>query len=432
MSRIRIAILTLLGPMLIFGAAHRMTGAKAQQAAQPMLLMSALQLPDTTRYTVTIANPTQTTLGDLQLAVQLPADAVFDHALETPGYTQFQGAQDGTLSWTGTSFAPTDEIDAFTFFLQQPTSGSFSVTASWDSGSVQGQFSPAPQAATDSETDVTLDAGSLAAGVVPVGNTGVVILGPSGTLPAGTTLHVQVLGATANPPAGTGDLWWCAIVRIDGLPDGAGVVVLVPARQPLPPGAAINLFAQQGDQWTPLDRQAGVTGDGQFIQYLHTGGVVASGTNRPNQPFSAGTVVSNTGLGGRIATQNAVSVQAQLNTFLDQMQQPARNCNTIPGNPCKGLPPCNPGAFLPSNPANRSVGPSGVVPCANAAFNGDLTLDGRTTCHLNGLTCSGSVPFQAMNNGTVNAFAGHGTICTFQIFDPSTRLFAAPGQCTPF
>ena len=39
----------------------------------------------------------------------------------------------------GLSFAPTDEIDAFSFFLQQPSSGSFSVTAAWDGGSTQAQ-----------------------------------------------------------------------------------------------------------------------------------------------------------------------------------------------------------------------------------------------------------------------------------------------------
>jgi hypothetical protein len=84
--------------------AHRI--AVAQQGTQPGLLMAALQLPTGVRYTVTLANPTQVTLGDLQVSVQLPADAVFDHALETPGFTKFQGAQGSAISWNAASFAP--------------------------------------------------------------------------------------------------------------------------------------------------------------------------------------------------------------------------------------------------------------------------------------------------------------------------------------
>jgi len=177
---------------------------------------------------------------------------------------------------------------------------------------------------------------------------------------------------------------------------------------------------------------AAVTGDGQFIQYLHTGGTVASGTGTNNQPFAAGTVVSSGGLGGRTAVVNGVSIQSQLNHFLDLMQQPATNCGGRPGNPCNNLPPCSGQVFSSSNPQNRNVGSNDTIPCANAAFNGDLPLFGKTSCHLDGKQCSGNVPLIATNNGTVNADRGHGTICSFQLFDPTTHLFAAPGQCTQF
>jgi hypothetical protein len=110
------------------------------------------------------------------------------------------------------------------------------------------------------------------------------------------------------------------------------------------------------------------------------------------------------------------------------MQQPA-NCST---HSCNGIPPCSGSVYSPNNPAVRNAGPNTVLPCANAAFNGDLNLYGRTTCHADATHCSGNVPLLATGNGTVNANSGHGTICSFSLFDPTTRLFAAPGQCTQF
>ena len=403
----------------------------AQQGTQPALLMSAMQLPDSTRYSVTVANLGQSTLSNLQVSVQLPTDAVFDHALETPGYTQFQGNDNGMLSWsTGATFAPTDEIDAFTFFLQQPSTGIFSVSASWDGGSAQGQFAPIVQTATDTEADVTLDAATLAAGELPVGNTGVVILGVSGAVPDGTMVHVSVLAAGANPPASTGDLWWCSIVSVDGLPAGTGLVLLAPARQPLPPGASINLFAQTDSQWTQLDQQAGVTGDGQFIQYLQPNGTVAAGTGINNQPLPAGSVANNrSGLGARTTIVTAVQQQQQLNAFAALMQQPC-NANQHPCNP--NLPPC-PSPFNEPNLQQQA----GRRTCANAGYDPAFNVGGTTTCDFapntanstltDGANCRGYVPLKT--GGRPISGPNSGTICTFNsIFD--THPFAT--NCTEF
>jgi hypothetical protein len=408
-----------IGAVLCVIAALRSTGtqkvAVAQQTTQPQLLMAGYQLPTGVRYTITLANPTQNTLGDLQVSVQLPGDALFDHALETPGFTQFQGNQDGTLSWSAASFAANDVIDAFTFFLQQPAAGAFTVSAAWNgdgAGQVQAQFQPAVQAAVDTDTDVTIDAATLAQVFTPVGNTGVVIDAVSGTIPAGTVVHVHLLGADNNPDATVGDLWWCAEVEVDGLPAGTGLVLQVPARQPLPPLASISLFAQNGGQWQALSATGSVTGDGQSVAYLHQGGVIASGTGLGNQPHlpSAGTASGQAArLRPSISQINLTQAQLQL---VQMMQQP-NNCQV---HNCQGLPPCGLGVFSPN------VQSSGLTrSCSNAG-------GGTTTCTNTGQQCGGNVLLTASPGGPpLLAGPGHGTACTF----PSMSV-ALGFSCTQF
>jgi hypothetical protein len=157
----------------------RLSAAGCATAVQPALLVSAEQLPDLTRYSITLNNQTQGTLDDLQVSVELPDDAVFDHALETPGFTQFQAQQGRRLTWTTASFAPNDIIDAFTFFLAQPSGGAFGVDATWggeSAGEIQSQVQPAVQSASEGEADLTIDASTLAQGPLPVGATGVSIV----------------------------------------------------------------------------------------------------------------------------------------------------------------------------------------------------------------------------------------------------------------
>lgn len=377
--------------------------------------MAGSQLPAGVRYTVTLANPTQVTLGDLQVSVQLPGDALFDHALETPGVTQFQGNQGGVLTWNATSFAPTEMIDPLTFFLQQPSNGAFAGNATWDgdgAGQVQAQLQPVVTSALDTDADVTVDAATLAQGFTPVGNTGVVIAAVTGSLPAGTTIHVSVLSADNNPDAAAGDLWWCAEVEVDGLPPGAGLLPQVPARQPLPPLAPIALFAQADGTWQALANAATVTGDGQGTMYVHPGGVVASGTAPGNQPHTAtGTIAvgSVTRPQVPIAVLTLKAAQLQL---VNMMQSPD-NCQI---HNCRGLPPCGLGVFslnLPSTGSTRA--------CAGAG-------GGTTTCGNTGQQCGGNVPLIVSPGGPpLPASPGHGTAGSF----PSMST-AVPFSCSQF
>src|SRR5258708_1132566 len=137
MYRSRVSLIGpgLLGLILAFGggpAAFAGAQPAEQPAAQPGLFVSGEQLPDLTRYSVRGRNQTERTLAELQVRVQRPDDAVFDHALETPGFTQFLEPQGQTLTWNAGSSAPDDIVDAFTFFLAQPPSGAFGVNARWD------------------------------------------------------------------------------------------------------------------------------------------------------------------------------------------------------------------------------------------------------------------------------------------------------------
>ena len=382
---------------------------------QPRLFLSGVQLPDLTRYSVSLSNQTQSALSDLQVTVQLPEDAVFDHALETPGFTQFQGPQGQTLTWNTADFGPKDLVDDFTFFLTQPASGAFDIGARWDDGQVQSQMQPAVQAATASDAEVTFDAATLDQGFAPVGNTGVRIAAVSGQIPAGTTVHVRVLGADGNPAAVDSDLWWCSLVEVDGLPAGAGLLLEVPARQPLPPQASIALFAQHGDQWEALPDAAQVSGDGQSILYVHPGGVVAAGTAPSNQPrLAGGSPTLSPSLVGRPIPPTAIVLLLQEQALAQLMVQPAQ----CPPGDCAGLPPCFNSALIAGNTcANGSVRAQGTSARGAA---------GRTRCNPGGGPCSG---FVGLLPGGAAAPAGHGTACSFVGF---TQLGPPGLTCSPF
>lgn len=407
--------------LLLVGGARTHGPVAAQQSAQPILLMTGVQLADGTRYSVTLADPGQITLGDLQVSVQLPADALFDHALETPGFTQFAGNQDGTLTWNAVTYTPADVLDAFSFYLQQPSGGAFAVNASWDgddAGQVQGQFQPAVQTATAASADITLDAATLAQGFVPVGNTGVAILGASGSIPDGTTIQVNILDADSNPGADQGDLWWCSVVDVEGLPAGASLLLLVPARQALPPNAPITLLTQDNASWNPLANTAQVTDDGQIIIYQHPGGIVAAGTSSPNQPHPA-SLASLVKGPVRLPVPPPTLTQGFNDIALVRLMESPRNCGS---QNCMGLMPCGPGVYSPNLPltAPGTNASAGTRSCASAA-------QGTTTCNLSGLNCVAITPLSAASQPFQSAGPGHGTVCSFPEFDSNFG-----GTCNAF
>src|SRR5690606_34927816 len=75
-----------------------------------------------------------------------------------------------------------------------------------------------------------------------------------------------------------GNLWWCSLLEINGLPAGTTADVIVPLRRSLAPFTPVQLYQQQSDgSWLVLDQQGIVTADGQYAMYVHPGGIVATG-----------------------------------------------------------------------------------------------------------------------------------------------------------
>jgi hypothetical protein len=260
----------------------------AQEDAAPQLLFTALQLADHVRYAVTLLRPLSATVTNVRVDVLLPAGTELAETLQTQGRSLFLGSNSNTLSWAAPSYEPGDPVDAFTFRVSRPLGGAAQVRVSWE---VDGQprrdeilAAPDIEIASAAAGDVILRT-SIETG--PIGDTGVrVEFDPESGL-EGVELRLRKPGPEANPPAGVGSPWWCAALAVAGLPAGAGVFVVVPLRQPLPPGARVDLFAERGGEWEPLTHQGHATADGQFVAFRHPGGTVAAGVSTILQPIAS-------------------------------------------------------------------------------------------------------------------------------------------------
>jgi hypothetical protein len=261
-----------------------------QGPTPPRVAVAGLQLADRVRYSVTVIKPDVLALQDVRVDVLLPADADVLEALETPGRTQFLGRQAARLAWAAPRFGPQEPVDAFTFVLRQAASAPLEVRVRWESerpADIALSVQPAVATATRS-------AGGLVVGpdnqgtTAPMGESGVTVKLTPGSVALGTTLQVERLGPDADPPRETAPLWWCAVVKVDGVPPGDAVDLQVPARQPMPPGADVSLVVKEGERWVEaIPLKASVTADGQFIAFRHPGGVVAAGIAANLQPRAA-------------------------------------------------------------------------------------------------------------------------------------------------
>jgi hypothetical protein len=230
------------------------------------------------------------TLRDVRVDVGLPAEVAVLEALETPGWTQFLGRQGARLAWAAPRFGPQEPVDAFTLVLRQPASAPLDVRVRWAGerpADIALSVQPAAIPATGASGGLVVGADNQGT-LVPVGESGVGAKVTPGSVPLGTALHVERLGADADPPPESAPLWWCAVVAVDGLPPWDAVDLVVPARQPMPPEADASLMVKQGEGWTEATAQkATVTEDGQYIAFRHPGGIVAAGIAANLQPRAA-------------------------------------------------------------------------------------------------------------------------------------------------
>jgi len=261
-----------------------------QEITPPRVAVAGLQLADRVRYSVTISKPMALALDDVRVEVVLAADAEVVEALETPSRTRFLGRQGARLAWAAPRFGPREPVDAFTFMLRRAASAPLAVRVRWaGERPADIALSVQPAVATATRSSGALVVGPDNQGTsAPMGESGVVAKLTPGTLPPGTTLQVERLGADANPPQETAALWWCAVVEVGGLPPGDGVDLRVPARQPMPPGTDVSLLVKQEERWVEvLPLKGSVSDDGQFIEFRHPGGVVAAGIAVTLQPRAA-------------------------------------------------------------------------------------------------------------------------------------------------
>ena len=258
-------------------------------AVRPDVVLSAVQLSDAVRYSLVLVRPLDQPLNNLQVAVDLPSDAVLADTLQTVGRTVLLDNTGGTLQWAAPGYAAGDPVDAFSFLLRDVPQGAFTVRATWEdaAGLPDAQrwsgLQPAAVVATATSATVTIGPDAAHTPVV-VGDTGVRLQVLSGDVPEGTVLTVTRAGPESNPPAAPGSPWWCAAVRIDGLPDGVTLAVTLPARQALPPELPVSLFRGDGTTWEADGDAASSTTDGQDIRLVYSGGLVAAGVGGIFQP----------------------------------------------------------------------------------------------------------------------------------------------------
>lgn len=262
-------------------------GAQTQPLIAPNVLLRGIQLPTGVRYTAAMVKPSDdAVLRNVSVEITLPANAMLAEMLISPqvefDVVRRNRAGQLTLIWQISQVPADRPLDSFSFTVAQPLSDELEFYAAWQNQDQIQYFEnffelPPLVFATQSESQITL----TQAGFVAVGNTGVQVAAST----VGMSLNVRVLPADFNPPAVYGDLWWCSLLEVVGLPAAMSADVIVPLRRPLAPFTPVALFAlQQDGSWLPLDGQGVVTADGQYALYTHPGGVVATGVPIEVQP----------------------------------------------------------------------------------------------------------------------------------------------------
>jgi hypothetical protein len=288
-------------------ASSRATPASAQAGA-PQVHLVAQRVADGVRYAVAINRLGDFALRNVRVDVQLPPDAALVDAFATPGFTQFLGNDRGTLRWVAPDFPADAVVDAFPFVLRDAPQGDFQVLVRWDgapAGEERWSGRPTPRDATVVSGEVVVgregtfelvpsaeDPNVLVRffnpGAVPVGDTGVAIAVPENAVPDGTVIRVRKLGPDADPPAAVGDLWWCGMVEISGVPAGVEIQVFLTARRPMPPMMPLAVFEQRDRRWEQRAGLGWTDFSGQTLMFPSRGGLSAVGAPSGVRPANVG------------------------------------------------------------------------------------------------------------------------------------------------
>ncbi|GIK66954.1 MAG: hypothetical protein BroJett018_47480 [Chloroflexota bacterium] len=359
------------------------------------------------RYTVYIPKP----LVDAEsyvVQVDVPSDATINQVLHG-GESTFAGIfaeadSSQQLVWTITAGPSGDDATLLSFVLAKPIDKPLVVTANWDGATLQKEVVPR-YAYNFSNVGQVVLGGEQSAEFQRVGVTGILIRAASGSAGGESTIiTARALPPEDNPPAETGDYWWCSVLELSEIADGETVIVQMPLRRPLPPGTPVVLFQRQADgSWLPLENPGVVTADGQAVEYEHPGGVIATGVEASLQPkFAELTTLTRQALDellvGNQAVPEGVQVTAQSYTELPPDIQiafsNAENLNSTPE------------GFAAANAANAYAGNCGVAAngesvCAYWVEVGLCTISVNALPNLEAVPtviCSNSPPPEGYNS----------------------------------
>jgi len=263
--------------------------AQTAEIIAPNVFLQGMVLTTGVRYTATFIKPEEALpLRNISVEITLPPGAQFSQML-VPQQVEFdvvRVSREGaiTMIWQTSRVPGENTLDSYSFTLAQPLTEETEFYIQWQDENGTQYFEnffelPPLAIATQNTGIATLSQ----QGFVPAGETGVQVSIPQQAEPV--TLTVNILPAGVNPPPEYGDLWWCSLVEITGLPEGVSASVIVPLRRPVAPFTPLSMFQQNDDgSWSPLEGEAFVTADGQYVVYEHPGGVVATGGLPEIQP----------------------------------------------------------------------------------------------------------------------------------------------------
>jgi hypothetical protein len=270
----------------------------AQSADAPEIMLRALDLTEGVRYSAAFIKPTDVAFEEVQAEIKLPVGVQLVEVFETTEI-KFEGVvheEDGDrLFWRAlTAISEEEFLDTLAFTLTEEVPSDLEIALIFKrEGEEEPEVlefvgKPAVIAATETESIITLGSDGTGGAMLPVGETGVLVGAAAELLPDDTIVTVRELPRDANPPVEAGDFWWCSLVAVEDLPEGAALSVVVPLRRPLAPFTPVALFALQEDgSWLQLETQGIVSSDGQFVSYVHPGGTIATGVEAQLQPQPA-------------------------------------------------------------------------------------------------------------------------------------------------
>lgn len=386
-------------------------GSSTQQESPPDYSIQASGMVTTDnalRYTVFVPKP----LLDAEnyvVQIDVPSDATINQVLHGSEST-FAGifaeaATSQQLVWTITNDPSADDFTMLSFVLAKPIDKPLVVTVNSDGATLQKEIVPRYTYNFSNVGQVVLG-GASSSEFQRVGVTGILIRAASAAVGSESTIiTARALPPEDNPPAETGDYWWCSVLELSEIADGETVLVQMPLRRPLPPGTPVVLFQRQADgSWLPLENPGVVTADGQAVEYEHPGGVIATGVEASLQPqFAELTALTRQALDELLPSGGEISVVGVSQQFIElppYIQTAFSHATTLASTPT---------GFSAANPENGYLSSCGIAAngesvCAYWVAVGLCTISVNALPNVESIPtvmCSNSPPPEGYNSACV-------------------------------